>query len=91
VLALFGQAVAAEQARRLAEAIAAAASSAAAALLAEKLTAAEYAEEVGCERVAPWRWARAGKVRAWNGHKAPRGSWVEADPRKGARREAGEP
>lgn len=91
VLALFGQAVSAEQARRLAAALAASASSINAAQLAEKMTPAEYAEEVGVERRVPWRWACAGKVRQWDGRKAPRGSWVEADPRKGAKREAGEP
>ena len=87
VLALFDAAIAAENARRIREARAVAASSEGAARLAERMTAAEYAEEVGCDRTAVGRWARAKKVRGWDGRKAPRGSWIEADPRGGVRRE----
>jgi hypothetical protein len=91
VLALFAQAAPAELVRRLADAQATAASSKRAGELATRLTPAEYAEEIGADRSGVSRWARAGKVRGWDGRKAPRGGWVEADPRHGARRERDEP
>lgn len=84
-LALELSALLAEQAARLRDARQAAAGAAAAERDEVLLTVGQYAEEIGCARQTVWRWAQRG-VHGWDGARAPRRGWREADPLRGQRR-----
>ena len=79
-------AAAGELARRLAEAEARTAGTAEAVRLATPISAAQYAEEIGASRGTPAAWVRQRLVAGHDGRRAPRGSWIAADPRRGAKR-----